>query len=179
MESWATDIGNAYLEALTREKVCMRAGPKFGDLEGHLLIVYKALYGLQHSRKTFGQILQECLWDLGFLPSLVELLIHMRKYSTANHYEYIAIYVDDLAIIMKDPQEFINQLEAAPYNFELKGLGPLNFHLGCEFNRYTTGTLCMDPGKYIDWMEEAYVQHFGTKPVQKHRPLRTGYKTSS
>ena len=33
----------------------------------------------------------------------------------------------------------------------------------------------MDPGKYIDWMEEAYVQHFGIKPVQKYRsPLQKG-----
>ena len=27
MEAYATDIGNAYLEAKTREKVCIRAGP--------------------------------------------------------------------------------------------------------------------------------------------------------
>ena len=27
----------------------------------------------------------------------------------------------------------------------------------------------MDPGKYVDQMEEAYIQHFKTKPVQKHR----------
>ena len=72
----------------------------------------------------------------------------MRKYPTANHYKYVTIYVDDLTIIMKDPQAFIDQLEAAPYNFKLKGSGPLNFHVGCGFNRDSTGTLCMDPGKY-------------------------------
>ena len=37
----AIDIGNAYLEAVTIEKVCLRAGPEFGELEGHLLIIYK------------------------------------------------------------------------------------------------------------------------------------------
>ena len=50
MEPWTTNIGNAYLEALTNEKVCIRAGPEFGDLEGHLLIIYKALYGLKASQ---------------------------------------------------------------------------------------------------------------------------------
>ena len=74
----------------------------------------------------------------------------MRKCPTADHYEYIATYVDDLAIIMKDLQAFIDQLEAVPYNFKLKGSGPLNFHLGCGFHCDSTGTLCMDPGKYID-----------------------------
>ena len=42
---WATDIGNAYLEAKTTEKVCIRAGPEFGELEGHLLIIDNELYG--------------------------------------------------------------------------------------------------------------------------------------
>ena len=58
MVPWTTDIGNAHLEAVTSEKVCIRANPKFGELEGHLLIIYKALYCLQLSGKLFGQLLQ-------------------------------------------------------------------------------------------------------------------------
>ena len=71
---------------------------------------------------------------------------------------------------MKDPQSLINQLQAEPYNFKLKGSGLLNFHLGCGFHRDSTGTVCMDPGKYTDQMIEAYVQNFGVKPDIKHRP---------
>ena len=78
-------------------------------------------------------------------------------------------------MIMKDPQSLLNQLMTPPYNFKLKGSGELAFHLGCGFNQDKTGTLCMDPGKYIDRMEEAYAQHFKTKPVQRHRsPLQKG-----
>ena len=47
IEIWGTDIGNAYLEAFTSEKVCIFAGPEFGPLEGHLLLIHKALYGLR------------------------------------------------------------------------------------------------------------------------------------
>ena len=55
MEPWAIDIGNAYLEVLTSEKVCIRAETEFGpNLERHLLIIYKALYGLRLSGKAFG-----------------------------------------------------------------------------------------------------------------------------
>ena len=54
MEAYATDIGNAYLEAKTLEKVCIRADAEFGKFEGHLLIIYKALYGLRSSGKQFG-----------------------------------------------------------------------------------------------------------------------------
>jgi hypothetical protein len=46
LDLWATDIGNAYLEALTMEQNYIIAGPEFGQLEGHYLIIIKALYGL-------------------------------------------------------------------------------------------------------------------------------------
>jgi hypothetical protein len=42
LETWATDIGNAYLEAETSEKAFIIAGPKFGELEGDNLVVFKA-----------------------------------------------------------------------------------------------------------------------------------------
>ena len=121
-------------------------------------------------------MLQECRLELGFVPSLVEASIYMRKCLTGDHYEYVATYVDNLAINMKDPQSLIDQLTAAPYNFKLKGSGPLNFHLVCGFHRDTSGTLCMDPGKYIDHMMESYEQHFGEKADMKDRsPLQKGY----
>ena len=69
METYTSaDIGNAYLEAKTHKKVCIRAGPEFGELEGHLLIIYKALYGLRPSGKQFGDLLAECLNQEGFNP---------------------------------------------------------------------------------------------------------------
>ena len=84
-----TDIGNAYLEAFMSEKVYIRAGPEFGDLEGNLLIIYKALYGLKLSGKAFGQLLHEYLLDLSFVPFLAKASIYMRKCPTGDdHYEY-------------------------------------------------------------------------------------------
>ena len=50
LELWATNIGNPYLEALMVECVYIVAGPAFGELEGHMLIIYKVLYGLCSSR---------------------------------------------------------------------------------------------------------------------------------
>ena len=119
-----------------------------------MLIIFKALYGLRLSGKLFGQVLQECLQDLGFEPSLAESTIYMRKCPIADQYEYVATYVDDLCMIMNNQQSLLDQLMAPPYN-KLKGLGELAFHLGCSFKRDSTGTLCMDPGKYDNQMEEA------------------------
>ena len=49
LKLWATDIGNAYLEATTKEKLVIIAGPKFKELEAHVLVIHKALYGLRTS----------------------------------------------------------------------------------------------------------------------------------
>ena len=49
LEVCGADIGNAYLEAKTKEKLYIVAGPEFEELEGHILVIYKALYGLNSS----------------------------------------------------------------------------------------------------------------------------------
>ena len=38
MEVWGADIGSAYLEATTREKLYIVAGPEFEELQGHILV---------------------------------------------------------------------------------------------------------------------------------------------
>jgi Reverse transcriptase (RNA-dependent DNA polymerase) len=50
LQLWATVIGNTYLEAYKSKKVYIIAGPEFGDREGHILGISKALYGLCSSR---------------------------------------------------------------------------------------------------------------------------------
>ena len=168
MEAYATDIGNAYLEAVTQEKVCIKAGPEFGDKEGHLLIIHKALYGLRSSGKEFGDLLASCLKELGFYPSKAEPEIFMREND--GLYEYVATYVDDLCLVMKHPEQFLKQLQSEPYNFKLKGSGPMSFHLGCGFERDNNdGTLRMNPKKYIDKMIQGYEQMFGNKPNTVHQ----------
>ena len=45
LELWGADVGNAYLQSLTREKLYIVGGPEFEELQGHVLVMYKALYG--------------------------------------------------------------------------------------------------------------------------------------
>ena len=49
LKFWVTDICNAYVEATAKEKFVIIAGPKFKELEGHVLVIHKALYGLRTS----------------------------------------------------------------------------------------------------------------------------------
>ena len=81
-------------------------------------------------------------------------------------YEYIAVYVDDLAFCMKDPKAFERTLKEK-HKFKLKGTGSIAFHLGCDFIRDDDGVLAMGPRKYIEKMMDGYEQMFGEKPSTK------------
>ena len=123
MELWCTDIGNAYLEAKTLEKIYIVAGNEFGPLEGHTLVIQRALYGLCSSGARWWEQLSDVLIEMGFTPSRAESDIWMRE-CNGDHYEYIARYVDDLAIASRDPKAITDELEGK-YSFKLKGTGQL------------------------------------------------------
>jgi Reverse transcriptase (RNA-dependent DNA polymerase) len=101
----------------------------------------KALYGFRSSGLRWHEKFSDCLRDQGFVPCKAEPDIWMRSYKD-ECYEYVVVYVDDLAIALKDPQSFINILnDPNKYNFKMKGTGPISFYLGCDFVREEDGTL--------------------------------------
>jgi hypothetical protein len=87
LDLWATDIGNAYLEAFTMEQNYIIAGPEFGQLEGHYLIIVKALYGLCTSGLHWRERFADCLRNEGFSPCKAEPDIWMRL--NGDLYEYV------------------------------------------------------------------------------------------
>ena len=107
---WGADIGNAYLEAPTEEKLYIVAGPEFEDWEGYILTFSKALYGLKSSGKRWAETLHDILIDMDFIPSRADQCIWLKKNKKINIYEYIAVYVDDLCIAAQDPKEIVNVL---------------------------------------------------------------------
>ena len=64
---WSGDIGNAYLEAMTKEKIVFVAGGEWGDEEGHLMRCDKALYGLATSGLRFHEKLSADLRKMGWV----------------------------------------------------------------------------------------------------------------
>jgi Reverse transcriptase (RNA-dependent DNA polymerase) len=162
------DVWNAYLEATTKEKVYIVGGPEFGALQGHTLVIYKALYALRSSGLCWYKHFAEVLQSQGFVPCKAENDIWMRPKNGV--YEYVAVYVDDLLIAAKDPSSIPRSLEEQR-EFKLKGIGPLQYHLGCDYFHDNTGTLCFGPRKYIEKMIEQYERMFGCKPKEFTSPL--------
>ena len=172
-EIWGADVGNAYLEAYTDQKLCIIAGPEFMELQGHLLIMIKALHGTHSGGARWHDRLFDILQELKFKPSKADPDVWMRPEPGGTCYEYIAVYVDDLAIASKDPQAFCNELKEK-YNLKLKGVGPLEYHLGCTYKKDPDGTLAADPRRYINKILESYERMFKEKPRKSRPPLEGG-----
>ena len=109
----------------------------------------------------------------GVVDGILSPDVWMRPEPGGTCYEYIAVYVDDLAIAAKDPQAFCNELKKK-YNLKLKGVGPLEYHLGCTYKKDPDGTLAADPRRYVNKILESYERMFNEKPRKSRPPLEGG-----
>ena len=50
----------------------MIAGPEFGEKEGHIFVINKALYGLKTSDKRWHERFSDILRVMGFVPCKAE-----------------------------------------------------------------------------------------------------------
>ena len=173
LKIWGADVGIAYLEVYTDEKLCTIAGPEFKELQGHPLIMIKTLHGTHSGGARWHDRLFDILQELKFKPSKADPDVWMRPEPGGTCYEYIAVYVDDLAIAAKDPQPFCNELKKK-YNLKLKGVGPLEYHLGCTYKKDPNGTLAADPRRYVNKILESYERMFKEKPRKSRPPLEGG-----
>ena len=67
-----TDVGNEYLQALKREKLYIVGGPEFEELQGHVLVMYKALYGTRSGGACWHDKFFDILHHIGFKTSEVD-----------------------------------------------------------------------------------------------------------
>ena len=174
LDIWGTDIGNTYLEAFTDEKLDIVAGPEFGELEGFILVFLKAFYGLKSSGKRWAEVIHDILKDMKCFPSKAHSCIWLRKNHRKSHYEYIAVYGDDLCIAAENPEGILNTFKTNSL-LKIKGDDKLTYHLGADYFEDPDGTLVSQPKKYIDKLPQTYKRLFnediprGTKtPLDKN-----------
>ena len=68
------------------------------------MVIVKALYGLRSSGVRFHEALANTLKKEGFILSKADpdLWVH----PAGSCYEYVCVYVDDLLVVMKEPETF-------------------------------------------------------------------------
>ena len=169
MKVWGGDIGNAYLEATTKEKLYILAGPEFEELQGHTLVIHKALYGLKNSGLRWSQRIHDIMLQLSFRPCKADPCVWLREKK--DKYEYIAIYVDDLLIASEELQKIIQDLKEK-FKLKIKGDGLLQYHLGCDYKLDKDGTLVAQPIRYINKILDSYIKMFpGENFINAKSPL--------
>jgi hypothetical protein len=99
------DVGHAYLQAFTKEKVYTIAGPEFGVNAGKVLVIKKALYGLKTSGARWHDEAADTLRAIGFCKCKAGNDMWIREQS--DHNEFILVYVDDLMIFSRTPNPII------------------------------------------------------------------------
>jgi len=135
----AADIGNAYLNAKCREKVYTTCGPEFGEYEGRVAIIVRALYGLKSSGAAWRAHLAEVLHnDLEFTATLADPDVWYKptvRSDGTKYYMYILVYTDDILAIAEDPQAIMDKLDQ---HFLLKkgSVGPPTTYLGATIGTY-------------------------------------------
>ena len=103
------DVQNAYLNALTGEKVYIIAGLEFGASNvGRPTKIVRALYGLKSSGAHWWDHMASSLRDAGFASCKADPDIWMKAAVKPNgdkYWAYILCYVDDLLVASHKPQE--------------------------------------------------------------------------
>lgn len=183
------DIQGAYLTAPSREKVVITAGPEFGpELEGKILRVTRALYGLKSAGAAFRSFLAEHLRSMDYRPSYADPDVWMRpavRPDGREHYEYILTYVDDILCISHEPMQSMILIKN---KFKLKGdkIEPPTDYLGAILEPMETdrGSTCWSQSsdKYVAAAVanvETFLRKKGkTLPGKKqcHSPFDSNYR---
>ena len=111
------DIGNAFVQAFTTEKVWSRCGKEFDIKEGCAIRIRKALYGMATSARQWSLALGDVLKEMGFKASRADPDLWIKSSADGKSYEYIASHVDDVIIVCKDPDQYI---EIIKKNFPIR-----------------------------------------------------------
>jgi len=111
----SADIGNAYLNAPTKERVHTTAGPEFGPNRiGQTVVIVRALYGLKTSGAAWHSLLAESITAMGFQHSLADPDVWFRpatKHNGFEYYEYLIVYVDDILVLSHQAKEVMLTIE--------------------------------------------------------------------
>jgi hypothetical protein len=132
----SADIGNAYLNAYTKEKVHTECGLEFGhEFVGRIAIIVHALYGLKSSGAAWRSL---CLSDLEFKSCLADRDVWLReavKPTGEKYYKYIFAYVDDLLVLSHKPELIMNTISDS-YRLKNDSIQKPTTYLGAQVKEF-------------------------------------------
>ena len=149
MSQLCGDIGNAYVNASTNEKVYARAGPEFGEHEGCIVIIIKALYGLCSSSERWHSHFSNTLRTFNFKPTRFDKDVWIRKHESRESYDYVCTHSDDFMITSHSPEIIMEQIQSV-YKVKESSKGEPNYYLGHDYKKDKRGRWCIGCKRYLN-----------------------------
>ena len=106
----------------------------------------KALYGTKSAANRWHAHLADTLRCMGFTTSRYDADIWYQARSDGSGYDYIGTHTDDLMIVAKNPEGYFEVLQE---KYTIKKIGPLTFHLGCDYVRGPDGRWSIGTETYV------------------------------
>jgi Reverse transcriptase (RNA-dependent DNA polymerase) len=154
------DVGNAYVNAYTNEKVYSHCGMEFGpDYFGKTITIKKALYGLRTSSERWWSHFADTLRGLNFRSARYDKDVWIRLSKDGMHYEYVCTHSDDFMIAARKPQAI---MDAIKETYNVKSEGPPDYYLGNDYKQDKKGRWCFGCKRYIKEALVRVEQMFGT-----------------
>lgn len=169
LDSRSYDAVNAFTNSNLRDLVFTKMPPGFG-LEGWIILLLRALYGLRISPLLWYQELAGFLRSLGLCQGTEESCIFF------NDWLIIFFYVDDIvAIYRPEDNDKMDEFERKLMGkYEMKRLKELKWFLGIQIVRdLPSRKLWLSQHSYIDKIANLYNIH-GTGRVATPLPSGTG-----
>jgi hypothetical protein len=172
LDVMSADIQNAYLHAPCRERIWVRAGKEFGDMEGSVMLVVRALYGLKSSGAAFRSMLADRLYDIGYRPTKGDPDVWIRpavKGDGFEYYEMVLVYVDDIFSISHDTARTMDAIQEE-FKFKNDEVAVPDVYLGAKLEKKVmNGVECwtMASDKYVN----AAIQNVETKLAAESKTL--------
>jgi len=141
------DVKGAYLNGVLKEKVYMRQPEGYEDGTGRVCELIKTLYGLKQSGQEWNRELDEKLKKFSFQWLCSDPCVYIKR--DGNELTIIAVWVDDLLLIMK-PNELMEQTKSDLHSeWEMTGLGEPTKIVGVEITQ---------TGDSITLLQKVYIE---------------------
>jgi hypothetical protein len=140
------DVVTAFLNGTLDEEIYMEQPPScIKKEEEHLVCKLKnSIYGLKQSPRCWNKIFNEYMTSLSYEQCTANPCVLVRTEGTET--KIIAVYVDDLIIIAKNPETMERTKDSLAEQFKMKDLGKLHYCLGINIE--------YDENKWCLWMHQ-------------------------
>jgi len=165
LDLMTADIGNVFPTAPVSEKVYAIAGAEFGDKQGSVIEIVRALYGLSGSSRAFADFLSDLLISLDFIPSRADPDLWLKQSTDHDGYDYIATHVDDIIVVAKKPQHYLALIEQ---HFALRNIeSEPSYYLGTRLKKRTDGIVTTNMEEYIKEATRKYESTYYNTALKK------------